>query len=65
MLGLRLSKGGYGVLRIMTLAFQIDYQCFLPGDVSLALCNVTLCLGLGALTVLIGLSSREVLKSIR
>jgi hypothetical protein len=35
MLGLRLSKGG--VLRIMTVSFQIDYQRFLPSDVSLAL----------------------------
>jgi len=39
MLGLRLSKGAenaYGVLRIMTVSFQIDYQRFLPSDVSLA-----------------------------
>jgi hypothetical protein len=48
MLGLSLSKGGengYGVLPVMALSFQINYQCFLLGDVSLALCHVTFCLG--------------------
>jgi hypothetical protein len=48
MLGLSLSKGGengQGILRVMTISFQINYQRFLPADVSLALGHVTFCLG--------------------